>query len=406
MINFSLIAQEITNKKWQPVLDYTLELHKKCTYPAAYPFEYEWEEIGIGYSYGPAFGHWDIVHQVLDALVYDSDHALKQLYNNIKNQEPTGMIPGSIWLPGDRNPDRKEAKWSKEDEGHPPVWVVAVDDYVAQTGNKSVLKDFYAALIRQISWFENNRRANGEGFFYNDIVKRRWESGVDMGVRFDEANLGPQACIDATSHVYSLYKHANKWGKELGVKSDFYNKRENELKTFINDSLFDAKTGSYFDSWSVKDKSKQHFVLENFWPMMVGAISKERADFIIDEYLMNPKHFLSEHPITTVSMSDPKFELRMWRGPAWNSMTYWAARACIKYGRYDAAKILLKRALDSTANQFNKTGKIWEFYHPNSGNQKDVKRKSHNKPNMPCPDYLGHNPLWAMYKLYEEIKTR
>lgn len=27
-----------------------------------------------------------------------------------------------------------------------------------------------------------------------------------------------------------------------------------------------------------------------------------------------------------VSLSDPKFELRMWREPTWNSMTYWAAR--------------------------------------------------------------------------------
>ena len=35
-----------------------------------YPFNYEWEEIGPGYIYGPAFGHWDLIHQVLDVMNY------------------------------------------------------------------------------------------------------------------------------------------------------------------------------------------------------------------------------------------------------------------------------------------------------------------------------------------------
>ena len=96
---------------------------------------------------------------------------------------------------------------------------------------------------------------------------------------------------------------------------------------------------------------------------------------MIDEHLLNPKEFFAPHPIATVALSDPKFELRMWRGPAWNCMTYWAARGCLRYGRPDAARRLLEAALDATAIQFGRTGTIWEFYHPQVGDQESLFRK-------------------------------
>jgi putative isomerase len=71
------------------------------------------------------------------------------------------------------------------------------------------------------------------------------------------------------------------------------------------------------------------------------------------------------------------------------------------YGRKDAARILLERALDASAVQFEKTGTIWEFYDPYGGNPLELQRKPHRKENVPCRDYLGHNPLIAMARLWE-----
>lgn len=96
----------------------------------------------------------------------------------------------------------------------------------------------------------------------------------------------------------------------------------------------------------------------------------------------------------------------MWRGPAWNSMTYWVSRACINYGREDAAKILLEKALDQSAKQFKKTGTVWEFYHPLGGEQTELKRKPQTEKNDPCKDYLGHNPLIAMARMYDKIISK
>jgi glycogen debranching enzyme len=398
-----LNAAQLGKSEWQPMLKYVAELHRKSTHPAIYPFDYEWEEIGPGYHYGPAFGHWDIIHQSLDVMNYLPQHALHQLLNNIKNQEPNGLIPGSIWMPGLPS-GRTTVTWNKMDAGHPPVWVVAVQDYFDMTNDKSKLPDFFSALVRQITWFENSRKADGEGFYYNDILLKKWESGVDEGIRFDKTDMGKWACIDATCHVYQLYHYAALWSKEMGVNSAFYSNRENELLKFIQNQLYATDDALFYDIWAIKDRSLRSKAYENLWPLMVGAATKEQADKLIDLYILNPEIFLTGHPISSVGKNDPRFELRLWRGPAWNSMTYWVARGCLLYGRKDAAKILIEKALDDSARQFARTGTIWEFYHPAGGQPEQLARKPQTQRNMPCTEYLGHNPLIVMALMYDKIK--
>lgn len=397
-------TRQLGKKEWRPMLSYIAALHEECTKPAEWPFKFEWEDIGKGYLNGPAFGHWDIIHECIDVMPSNPQHVFYQLMNNLQNQEPNGLIPGVIWMPGGIDKLQK-AEWNKNTQGHPPVWVIAVDDYIKFTKSDSILKYAYPALIRQITWFENERKATGEGFYYNDILLKEWESGVDEGVRFDETSYGKWACIDATSHVSLLYKTAVKWSDKLKLNNSFFKEREDELNHFIRDSLWSIDEGMFYDKWAIDDKKLRHFVIENFDPMVFGIATKRQADILIDNYLLNPAHFLTTHPIPTVSVSDPKFELRMWRGPSWNSMTYWIARSCINYGRKDAAKIILERALDASAKQFNKTGKIWEFYHPLGGDPSTLKRKPHSMFNKPFNDYLGHNPLIEMARMYEKIKA-
>jgi hypothetical protein len=139
------------------------------------------------------------------------------------------------------------------------------------------------------------------------------------------------------------------------------------------------------------------------WPMIVGAASPAQASRVIDDWLMRRDRFFTIHPIATVAMSDTKFELRMWRGPVWNSMTYWAARGAAQYGRREQARELLEAALDDTAAQFERTGTIWEFYSPKGGHPEDLKRKPQTKRNQPFSDYLGHNPLMAMARMWQQM---
>jgi putative isomerase len=389
-------VQAVGEPRWGAMLQYVADLHIRSTHAPRYPFPFPWEEIGPGYCYGPAFGHWDVVHAVLDVLPHLPDHARQQLLNNLAAQQEDGLVPGSIWMRDD------PPRWNKR-AGHPPVWPVAVQEYAAVTGSDDLIAQCYSNLLRQIGWFEQYRQAQPHGFFYTDILDHTWESGVDEGVRFIDIQTGPFACVDATSHVYDLYVCAADWAGRLGEDPPIFQTKAQALREFIQNELFVQETGLFHDVWAVRDPSKRRLAFDGMWPVVVGAATPEQAERVIDENLLNPRRFFTEHPIASVGREDPSFELRMWRGPTWNSTTYWAARGCVRYGRRDAARTLLERALDGSAAQFQRTGTIWEFYHPHGGDPETLERKPATPYNSPCRDYLGHNPLIAMARLYDAV---
>lgn len=380
---------------WQPMLQYVADLHKRSTRPPHLPFLHPWEEIGPGYASSPAFGHWDIVHQVLDVLPHDPAHTKNQILNDLVCQQDDGFLPGTIWMKSG------EANWSTL-AGHPPMWPVAVDEWTKCSGSNELVEFCYEPLIRQIRWFENNRAAQPDGFFYTDISQRRWESGVDEGIRFDDAPSGNFACIDATSHLYQMCATAARWQKVVGGDSDEFQEKSMRLRGFLQSALFDEESGWFYDEWAMRGSTPRRWALEGMWPLVVGAAEEGQANRVV-ENLLDPQKFFTVHPPSSVAVCEPKFELRMWRGPTWNSMTLWAARGCRRYGFNDEARRLLESALDATARQFARTGTIWEFYHPCGGAPESLARKPDSEWNIPFQDYLGHNPLLAMARMYDEL---
>jgi putative isomerase len=425
-------AKHLGKPTWVPMLLKDVAMHRASTHPATPPFQYPWEDTGTGYGYGPGFGHWDLVHEILDVLPTAPLHAREQLLNNIDLQLPSGFLPGLYWMRSSRTTidaavsDVAQVKFSPT-QTHPPVWVVAADDYLAQTARESGGLDrnlaarFLEALTRQATWFEQNRRAMPDGFLYSDITTNQWESGVDEGVRFDGTGPGHKpestACVDATAHVYQLYVYGAKWSRMLGRDAGSFDARAIHLRNFIQTKLWSERDGYFYDSWVLErapDGPEKSWhgalapgrarVFEGMWPMIVGAAKPSQASRVINDWLMRKDRFFTVHPIATVAISDPKFELRMWRGPVWNSMTYWAARGAARYGRREQARELLEAALDDTASQFERTGTIWEFYSPTGGHPEDLKRKPQTKRNRPFSDYLGHNPLLAMARMWKEME--
>lgn len=380
--------------EWIPVLEYMADLHGRNLHPPQGILPYEWEDIGPGYCYGPAFGHWDIVHTILDSISAEPEHARRQLLNLFAVQQEDGRIP-FIWVRnGEPTPTKRCA--------HPPVWIHAVNEYCAVCDSDELKITALPHLLRQIEWFESKRKAQPDGFYYLDILTHEWESGVDEGIRYLESPQEPLTCIDATSHVYALYDCAAKWLRTAGREPDEMGKKAVALKHFIQEKLFSDETGFFHDIWSVGVPEKRHYCLEGFAPMICGAASEAQAERLIDESLLNPERFLTKHPAPSVAINDPLYELRMMRGASWNSMTLWLARGCVRYGRPDAARTLLEMALDSTAEQFDRTGTVWEFYHPFCGRQEEVQRKPDTEFNIPCRAYVGHNPLFAMAGLWKQ----
>lgn len=395
------IKKEYGKQEWQPVLSYTAGLQTDSQFPPQGPLLFPWENIGPGYCYGPAFGHWDAVHIALDLMEQNPQQAKNQINNLMSLQQDNGMIPSIVWMKEETPSD-----WAP-DQTHPPVWVIAADMVYGQSGDRKWLEQCAVTLARQIRWFEENRRAGDGGFFYTDIKNHLWESGVDEGVRFIDVPEGEKSCVDASSHMYMLYDFLLRWTKELtGETDEKLAEKKAALANYIRERLYDSETGFFYDSWSAESPEYRHLCFEGLWPMIAGAALPEQAERLISSHLMNEKEFLSPHPVPTVALGDALYEKRMWRGPAWNSMTMWAAVGCMRYERFREAKMILEAALDQTSRVYEETGCIWEFYDSLGGSPERVARKPKTAYNMPCRDYLGHNPLHFMAMLWERCQDK
>jgi hypothetical protein len=390
------VAERVERPEWRPMLRYLADLHARCIHPATAHFPHPFEEIGPGYRVqGVSFGHIDLTHARLDTVRAFPEESRLQTLNELAGQCEDGLLPGVI--------GRLQAEAIyKPNKTFPPIWPVAVEAYLEVTGDESLLPQCLDALLRQIGWFERNRSAPGGGFYYLDILENTWESSSDEGVRFDERPGGPAAMVDATAHLYQACDFAARWSARLGRPGAEFKRKAADLKRFIQENLFDPDVGGFFDSWVVGRPELRHWNHEAFWPMIVGAATEEQAARVIDEHLLNPGEHFTPHPISTVGVNDPKFELRMWRGPTWNCITYWAATGCVRYGRNDAARRLMEAALDATAGQFEHTGTLWEFYHPLGGDPMELSRKPNRGWPHPCRDYVGHNPLFAMADVWRQ----
>jgi len=391
--------------QWADVQRYVEELRRRSVFPAEPPLPYEWLDIGPGYCYGPAFGHFDLVHQVLDVAADQPELARRQLLNELSLQRGDGTIPflwmgenpARAWLP----PGLPLAERLRMSGTFPPLWPVGVEACLAVRADEELLATAHRALCRLLAWFDAHRRAPGGGFFYEDIRGGgRWESGMDQSIRFVDPPAAPAACVDATSHVYWCRAFAGAWAGRLGQDAGPHQEAMAGLRRVVRRDLFCQETGWFHDAWTVADPARRHLAFEGIWPMVAGAADADQAAAALTGSLLHPGRFDTPHPIATVAPCDDAFELRMWRGCAWNSMTLWAAEACLKYGRADGAAELLGKALDDTAAQFARTGTVWEFYHPFGGQPEALIRKPGRAIEGPCRDYLGHNPLSAMARVW------
>lgn len=387
-------AEQPEFKPWRTMLHHLAAMHEAALYenptsPAPYPLE----TLGGGYYFNPAFGHWDLIYTLLDSCPAMPEHTLHQLENMLAFQQEDGFMAGAIFFRGEGVP---RPYWYST---FPPVWPLAVDEYTRTAKDDRAVKLCYQPLLKQIKWFENNRKAIDFGFFFKDMIEpKNWESGVDESIRCEvvqERDRFPN--IDATALVRLLYDAAARWSAALGLDGSEFARKRDELDSAIQTRFFCDETGFFHDSYLL-DRNIKYRALTAVWALTGGAASEEQANRMIDGSLLDPDHFFTEHPLPFVAVDEPYFQLKMWRGGAWNSITWMAVLGCLRYGRKDAALKIAERVLKYSQLQYDRTGAIWEFYHPFGKSPMEMQRKKAPWL-LPCREYLGHNPLFAYARL-------
>ncbi|MDI6618112.1 MAG: family 78 glycoside hydrolase catalytic domain [Clostridiales bacterium] len=163
-------------------------------------------------------------------------------------------------------------------------WIMIVDDYYLQTGDKSVVKKYRSIIDTVLNWYDDKIGGSGliEKLGYWEFIDwvKQWDKGVPDAVKY-----GP-----STTHNF-IYAYALKVAAGLnracgrdGIADEYENRaadiinRVNELCFCEKDNLY--KEGPSFEGYSVQAQ---------LWAVLSKAASGEKAKAILRKSLSMPE---------------------------------------------------------------------------------------------------------------------
>jgi hypothetical protein len=205
------------------------------------------------------------------------------------------------------------------------------------------------------------RDSDGDGLCeYHDGL----ESGWDNSPRWDKGRV---EAVDLNSFLLLETRILAKMAEKLGLKDDveYFRFRRKLIEDSILKTLYNDEDNVFYDVYPETHEYSRVLTLACFIPLWVGVgISENKARGMIEEYLLNPKHFYGEIPLPIVAYSDPAYEHNnFWRGPLWYNIAYIILQVLWRYGYREEAETIAEKLLRIAEKQ----PYIYEYYDSKTG---------------------------------------
>ncbi|MBN2446717.1 MAG: hypothetical protein JXO22_08325, partial [Phycisphaerae bacterium] len=111
----------------------------------------------------------------------------------------------------------------------------------------------------------------------------------------------------------------------------------------------------------------------SFFPMLAGVATRERAERLVREHLLNEKEFWGPYVIPAIARSDPAYhDNDYWRGRIWGPFNYLTCEGLRRYRFDDVATDLATRSLNLFMDNWRRDGGVYENYNAETGAGGDV----------------------------------
>ncbi|MGL5414518.1 MAG: alpha-glucosidase [Clostridium sp.] len=377
---------------------------------------------------------WDSWKQAVATARFNGDLAQNNIralfdYQITENDElrpqDAGTIIDAIFYNKDSDRNGDGGNWN-ERNSKPALAAWAVWNVYKETGDKDFLKEMYPKLVDYHNWWYTNRDHDKNGvaeyggmvhrlhYKYDDkgnvikdkegnpvldedeiILAAAWESGMDNAIRFDVNDKDGnrqvevlenkdkngktvgysinQESVDLNAYLYAEKGFLNSMAKELGKKDDAkkYEKEAKDLQNYINENMYDEKTGFFYDLQFKKDGSKnlldeRGMGPEGWIPLWAKVATKKQGKEVV-ENMMNTEKFNTLVPLGTASKDNPDFNAsKYWRGPVWLDQALYGVEALQNYGYKKEAKEMATK-LFKNADGVMGDKAIRENYNPLTG---------------------------------------
>jgi putative isomerase len=364
---------------------------------------------GIGWG-GYIQGCWDAVFQSIIAELQSPSMAEASIRGLMADETTAGFLGGGTgWGVG-------------KDHSQPPLVSYALLKFYKEHGNRKILEEAFPSLYQWHEWWPSARDGNKDGLlewgsnpvgdpatleYYKkmvdvllDWIKRiglrppnlqtsdvmdnstaaGYESGLDNsemwdGVKFnkqthtqeqDDVGLNSLYALDA----WALAEIAHVLGHdadEQKLRHDFM-----EMGTRVNKLMWSEEDGMYLNKqWD--GTFNRRVSPTNFYPMLAGITTPERAHRMVQQYLLNPQKFWGEYVVPVTPRDDPAFrDNSYWRGRIWAPTNYLVYEGLRRSGMAEVAAQVAEKSTELFLKDWHAKGHIHENYNATSGDADDV----------------------------------
>lgn len=328
-------------------------------------------------SYCGFFGvwSWDSWKHASATALFNPELAKNEIRCLFDYQAENGMIPDYV------SRFKERINWR---DTKPPLAAWAVMNVYENTGDKAFVEEMFDKLYKYHQWWYTDRDHDKNGVCEygstdGTLIAAAWESGMDNGVRFDEAEMLKnepenawsmnQENICLNSFLYAEKGYLAKMAQMLG-KNELADKLTQEakaLKEHIQTKMFDPETGFFYDTRIRTGEFIKVMGAECWLPLWAGIATPEQARQVLDK-MLDPTKFNSTVPLGTLEISHLRFRPTRgyWRGPVWIDQVYFGVMGLRKYG-FDKEADMFVRKYIANAQGLLTDGPIHENYNPLTG---------------------------------------
>lgn len=272
---------------------------------------------------------------------------------------------------------------------HKPVLAQHVAFITKYTKDVEWLKSIFPKLDRFISYYENNaKHESGLFYFFDDFA-----IGVDNDPCTFYRPDNSSASIYLNSLMYVELGAMSHIAELIGDerKRTYYAARQSELKDAINEHCYDEKDGMYYScdinlrpidpSVLLHSGAPRHYstliqrlgTWSCFLPLWAGIPTKDQAERIVKENLLDKNAFWAPYGVRTLSKYEKMYRIvgtcnpSSWQGGVWILSNYFVYKGLLRYGYTDEGKELAKRTVELLAKDYSQSSAFHEYYHPETG---------------------------------------
>lgn len=337
-----------------------------------------------GYSYGE-FYDWDLYFENIYMSYYGiSDYCFTNLKAFLKREHLNGFVSRTLKEPRPYQqfkPFLAQIALLGSKQKNDFIWLSELTDGAKNKGPEpgGIMNEIN--YVNGRSYYQRLKEYLNYWFWYQDFDKNGlpvWNSADHSGMdnqisRSGVMNSFRYEGVDLACYLYRELKAMAFIAEKLGIPKDIimYNDHAALLIKQINSTFWDEKDGFYYDRDEQTGKQVKVKSVAGFMPLYIGAASKQQAERMIKEHLLNKNEFWTDFPVPAYAKTEPDYDQNAktsgecnWRGTAWIPTNYMVFHGLLDYGYTDLAKELAQKTFNMV---YYKNSTTREYYNAETG---------------------------------------